>query len=244
MKDVDFEQIMAYHDQELDPEQAAEVEKVLSENNEAREFLAQLQQSDDFLRDGLGDVLRQPVPQRLIDAAHGKSAESRKGAKILGFPQSRSVSRWAYATAASVALAVLAGTYMVTSKPDGESSDMLAKALNEALEVTASGDIYRASNTTVQIMPIATFATTKAGLCRQYAAQWQDEQSVGLACRQQNSQWHIRTQQTLASGSKSQLYAPASGGEGRIAAEIEAIGGGQPLGIGQEEALISNGWQQ
>lgn len=244
MRDEDFEQIMAYHDKELDQEQSARVEKMLLENSEAREFIAQLQHSDEFLRDGLGDVLEQPVPQRLTDAARGKSAESPAGKKILAFPRRRPFSHWAYATAASVALAVLAGTYMLAGNPGPAQTDVLAKAVNEGLEATTSGDIYRVSDKPVQVMPMATFATRTAGICRQYAAQFEGEQSVGLACRQQGSQWQIRVQQTVSPGGQPQLYAPASGGEGQIAGEIEALGGGNPLGIEEEQTLISNEWQQ
>lgn len=245
MRDRSYELIMAYHDKELNQEQSVEVEQILSDSTEAREFLSQLQQSDEFIRNGLGDILRQPVPKQLLEAACGKSAESRTESKALMFLKGRSVRRWAYATAASVTLAVLAGTYMLAGKPDLAQSELIARALNEALEVTTSGDIYRVSDKQVQVMPIATFETTKAGVCRQFAVQFQGQQRVGLACRQQNSQWQIRAQQTLASGSQSDLYAPASGAEeGPIADELEALGGGQPLDVGEEQTLISGGWYQ
>lgn len=244
MRDEDFEQIMAYHDGALDGEQSAKVEQLLAEHAEAREFLARMQESDDFLRHGLGQVLEQPVPQHLVDAARGKPAQPGRGKKILAFPERSFVNRWAYATAASVALAVVAGTYMLAGKPDVASSDLLARVVSEGLEVTASGDIYRASGQRVQVMPMATFATAEAGFCRQYAAQYRDEQSVGIACREQEAQWQIRAQQTLGSGSQPDSYAPAAGAESQIAGEIEALGAGQPLDITREETLMANGWQR
>ncbi|TQE99583.1 MAG: hypothetical protein FKY71_07115 [Spiribacter salinus] len=243
MREQDFEQIMAYHDRALDGEQAAKVEQLLAGNTEAREFLARMREGDDFLRNGLGEVLEQPVPQRLVDTARGNPGAGR-GKKVLAFPERSFVGRWAYATAASVALAVIAGTYMLADPSDVAHSDLLARVVSEGLEVTASGDIYRASGQPVQVMPMATFATADAGICRQYAARHQGEQSVGLACRQQESQWQIRAQQTLAADSQPQSYAPASGSEGQIADEIEALGGGRPLGIAKEETLMSNGWQR
>lgn len=244
MRDQDCEQIMAYHDRQLDGEQSAKVEQLLAGDSEAREFLAQLQESDSFLRTGLGEVLEQPVPQHLVDAALGNPAEPGRESKVLAFPARSFVSRWAYATAASVTLAVIAGTYMLAGQPDVAQSDLLARVVSEGLEVTATGDIYRASGPQVQVMPMATFATADAGVCRQYAAQYQGEQSVGLACRQQESQWQIRAQQTLASGSQPGLYVPASGSEDQIGDEIEAVGGGQPLDITKEATLMSNGWQR
>lgn len=244
MRDQDFEQIMAYHDRELDGEQAAEMTQLLAEDDEARRFLAQLQESEDFLRKGLGEVLDQPVPQHLVDTVRGKPGESGRENRVLAFPERSPFSRWAYATAASVAIAVVAGTYMLAGPPDVAQSDLLARAVSEGLEVTASGDIYRAPADQVQVMPMATFATAGAGFCRQYAAQYQGEQSVGLACRQPDSQWQIRTQQALAAESQPRLYVPASGSEGRIADEIKMLGGGQPLGMAQEETLMADGWQR
>jgi len=244
MKEKDFEQIMAYHDGALDGEQSARVEQLLAEHLEAREFLAQMQEGDEFLRKGLGEVLEQPVPQHLVDAARGKPARPDRGRKVFAFPRRFFVSPWAYATAASVTLAVIAGTFMLAGQPDVAQSDLLAGVVSDGLEVTASGDIYRTPEQQVQVMPMATFATAKAGICRQYAVQYQGEQSVGLACRQQGPQWQIRAQQTLAADSQPRLYAPAAGSEDQIADEIEALGGGQPLGMAQEETLMSNGWQR
>jgi len=244
MREQDCEQIMAYHDRQLDREQSAKVEQLLAVDIEAREFLAQLQESDDFLRTGLGEVLEQPVPQHLVDAARGNPAGPARGKKVLAFPARSFVSRWAYATAASVTLAVVAGTYMLAGQPDLAQSDRLARVVSEGLEVTASGDIYRAPGQQGQVMPMATFATADAGVCRQYAAQYQGEQNVGLACRQPDSRWQIRAQQTLAAGSQPRLYAPASGSEDQIGDQIKALGGGQPLGMAQEEILMSNGWQR
>lgn len=240
MNDQDFEWVMAYHDGELDPGQVAKVEQLLAECEEARMFLDQLKQSDNFLRGGLDKVLEQPVPKQLVDSARG---ESRQRAKVLGFPRWRSISPWAYATAASVSLLVAAGTYMLSDQPGSALSDRLAQALNESLETTVSGEVYRAPDQSLQVMPMATFRTDTVGVCRQYAAQVQGKQSVGLACRQQAAQWHVRVQQDLPSGGPSQAYSPASGGEGVIADEIESIGGGPPIDREREQALIKNGWR-
>lgn len=245
MRDEDLQQIMAYHDGELTPEQVAKVEQVLAESEEAKRFLAQLQRSDQFLRGGLDEVLDQPVPQHLIDAARGEPGKPRERAPVLAFPRWRWASRWAYATAASVTLLAVAGTYILSGQSGGEDSRRLARALNQGLETTASGEIFRADDPAVQVMPTATFRTTEAGVCRQYVVKVDGSQSVGLACRQEPSQWQVQVQQTVSSGDQSQAYAPASGGDDEVlAAAIDALGGGQPLNSEQEMTLISNNWKQ
>ncbi|TGN40410.1 anti-sigma factor [Marinobacter confluentis] len=249
MNDHDFEKIMAYADQELEPDQVADVEKLLAEDTEARDFLARLRESDQLISGGLDSILDEPVPQRLIDAARGQSAESSsesdtgsgQSARVVEFPKKPAFSRWAYATAASVTLLVAAGAFILS--PGDSRQGTLAEALNEALEQTPSGSIHGQPDDTVQVMPVATFQTAEAGICRQFAAQVQGQQTVGLACRSGQGQWQIRAEKILAEGENGQSYAPASGGSGPVADALSDLRGGEPLSAGQEQSLISDGWE-
>lgn len=238
MNDHDFEKIMAYFDQELDPDQVAEVEQILANDAEARDFLAQLRESDQFVSGGLDSVLDEPVPQRLIDAARGKSGET---AQVVEFPKKPAFSRWAYATAASVALLVAASAFVLS--PGDSRTDALAQALDAGLETTASGHIYDQADDNVQVMPVATFRTAEAGLCRQFAAQIQGQQTVGLACRAGEERWEVHARKTLAPDQTGQTYAPASGGSGPVAEKLRELNGGEPLTVDQENRLISENWQ-
>ena len=254
MKDQDFEKVMAYVDDELDAEQMAEVEAMLAEDAEARSFLAQLRESDQFVADGLNRVIEEPIPQRLINAAreqssdidkpvadHRSSAGTPKDSKVVEFPRRRLSRRWAWATAASVSFLVAGSAFMLL--PGNSQSGALASALNTGLEQTASGEIYRQTEAGIQIMPVATFKTAKAGLCRQFAAQIQERQTVGLACRAGEGQWEVRAQQTLPGAESEETYSPASGGSGTVAEELQELNGGRPLSEKEERALISDHWQ-
>lgn len=255
MKDQDYEKVMAYFDQELDPEQQAEVDKMLAEDAEARTFLAQLRESDQFIAGGLSSVLDEPVPQRLIDAARGQSSAANEpmaddtsaagkppDTKVVQFVKKPMFGRWTWATAASVLLLVAAGAFMTL--PGGSQTDALAIALNNGLEQTASGEIYGQPENGIQVMPVATFRTAEANVCRQFAAQMQDQQTVGLACRSGEGQWQVRTQQTLPGGKTTgQTYTPASGGSGPVAEKLQELNAGQPLDADEERALISGQWQ-
>ena len=254
MKDQDFEKVMAYFDQELNPGERAEVEKMLAEDAEARAFLAQLRESDQFIAGGLNSVLDEPVPQSLVDAARGQPSAANESmaddispagkptdSKVVGFPKKPMFSRWAWATAASVSLLVAASAFMIST--GGSQTDALANALSKGLEQAASGEIYGQSANGIQVMPVATFRTADAGVCRQFAAQVQDQQTVGLACRSGEGQWQIRTQQTLPGDSSVQTYTPAGGGSGPVAEKLQELNAGQPLTADVERELISNQWQ-
>jgi len=254
MKDQDFEKVMAYFDQELDPGQRADVEKLLEADAEARSFLAKLRESDQFIAGGLNTVLDEPVPQHLIDAARGQpsaanepmSEDVSSGGQatdsiVVEFPKKPAFSRWAYATAASVTLLVAAGAFLMS--PGGSPTGALATAVSNGLEKTASGQVYHLPDEAVQVMPVATFRTAVAGVCRQFAAQVQDQQTVGLACRSGEGQWQIQTRQTLDGNGAGQTYAPASGGSGPVADKLRELNGGQPLSADEEQALISDQWQ-
>lgn len=256
MKDQDYEKIMAYFDQELAPDQQAEIEKMLAEDVDARTFLAQLREADDFIAGGLNSVLDEPVPQRLIDAAGGgqstavnepapddtSSAGNASASRVVEFPKKPMLSRWFWATAASVTLLVAASAFIMS--PGGSPTDALATALNQALELTPSGQVYRQTEEGIQVLPVATFRTTEAGVCRQFAAQAQGQQTVGLACRMSDGQWQIRTRRVLTGDDEAgQTYAPASGGSGAVAEKLRELNGGQPLDAEEEQALISDQWQ-
>mgnify|MGYP005844977967 FL=1 len=254
MNDQDFERVMAYFDQELEPGQQAEVEKLLAEDVEARSFLAQLRESDDFIAGGLDSVLHEPVPQRLIDAARGRSSAANEpmgeiaglapkydDSKVVEFPKKPLFSRWAWATAASITLLVAASAFIMS--PGGSPTGALATALSKGLEQTLSGQVYEQVDGAIQVMPVATFRTAEAGVCRQFAAQIDDQQTVGLACRSGDGQWQIRSQQTLVGGETGKTYAPASGTIGSVGEKLRELESGQPLSADEELELIVDQWQ-
>ncbi len=68
------EQLVAYLDGEIEPAQRREVEAWLDSDPGARDRLAALAQSAELVRQAYDEVLREPLPERLIAAARGDMA--------------------------------------------------------------------------------------------------------------------------------------------------------------------------
>lgn len=244
MIDKDFEQIMAYHDKELGPKASKTVEQLLLDSEQARDFLKSLQKSDNYLQQGLVDILDQPLPEPLVNSIREGQPGRKQESTVIAFPKWRSINRWTYATAASISLVVLAGTLVISNSITDISRNPFYIALNEALETTLSGDEYRDPSDQIIIAPIATINTIKAGVCRQYAGQFEGKQRVGLACREASYQWSIHTEQQIATSETTPSYVPASGDSNGISDAIKALGGNKPLNHEQEQTLILDEWNQ
>src|SRR5437762_12335514 len=68
------ETLVAYLDGELDGAERQHVEAWLAADDAARDRLTGLAQSADLLRSAYGDIVNEPVPERLIAAARGETA--------------------------------------------------------------------------------------------------------------------------------------------------------------------------
>jgi anti-sigma factor RsiW len=79
------ELLVAYLDGELDESSRAEIEAWLEHDSAGRDRVARLTESASLLRAAFDVVLREEVPERLIAAAHGASADAAREAEILPF---------------------------------------------------------------------------------------------------------------------------------------------------------------
>jgi anti-sigma factor RsiW len=70
------EALVAYIDGELDGAERQEVEAWIKADPELRDRLAALAQSSDLVRSAYADIVDEPVPDRLIAAARGETAEA------------------------------------------------------------------------------------------------------------------------------------------------------------------------
>jgi anti-sigma factor RsiW len=85
------ELLVAYLDGELDESRRAEIEAWLEHDSAARDQVARLSESASLLRAAFDEVLREEVPERLIDAARGVGADGVREAEILPFRPRRGV---------------------------------------------------------------------------------------------------------------------------------------------------------
>lgn len=116
MQRLTDERLIAYLDGELDESERAAVMLALEEDGSLRDRAARLSESAALLRAAFDEVLREPLPEQLIAAAHGESkvtelAQAR--ARRYGLATSfewilRGERRWQAAVAASL-LALLIG---------------------------------------------------------------------------------------------------------------------------------------
>ncbi|GGF38364.1 membrane protein [Aliidongia dinghuensis] len=84
------EMLVAYLDGEVDEATAVEIESCLERDSELQARLLLLTESDAQIRDAFDEILREPVPERLIAAARGRTAaheeeEELPSATILSF---------------------------------------------------------------------------------------------------------------------------------------------------------------
>ncbi|HRD92974.1 MAG TPA: hypothetical protein PK201_07580 [Accumulibacter sp.] len=264
MTKLDEVTLMAYVDGELDPRRAAEVEALLAEDAEARATVRMFRDSAASLRGPFDQVLREPVPERLLATVNRPTTDkvrdirsARRGAPSRFLPQT------AWARAAAVALLVGAGYlsaqwWLQTLEPAARlaAADPL---LHEALETTASGTAFvrRGDEGGVgrDIMPLLTFRDAGERYCREFEStlkgQGEPRVHYGVACRE-DGVWQPRV---LMAGpliapslrgepTERSEYVPAMGGEvagfDTIIRQLMVDG---PLKPEEEAALIGRGWR-
>ena len=199
------ETLMAYADNELDAQTRTAVEAAMAVDPEIARRVAQHKALRGKLRLAFDNVIDEPTPQRLVNAARGAPNVRREGNVIplrRKAPQRRGVPLWA-SIAASLAIGVIIGQAMlhgsgstnVTSR-DGQllASGELAHALSAQLA---------SAQTDQNPVQIGVSFKSKAGdYCRTFTVH-ESTTLAGLACRQHDD-WRV---QILA-----QSTPPAQGG--------------------------------
>ncbi len=89
------EQLVAYLDGELELAEQREVEAWLDSDPAARDQLAELALSAKLLRRAFDEVLHEPLPERLIAAAHRGTVSAEAGPQILPFTPRPAANRFA-----------------------------------------------------------------------------------------------------------------------------------------------------
>jgi anti-sigma factor RsiW len=79
------ERLIAYLDGEVDASARREIEAWLDSDPAARDKLAALAESAALVRSAFDEVMREPVPERLIAAARGERVSAERSAKIVPF---------------------------------------------------------------------------------------------------------------------------------------------------------------
>jgi hypothetical protein len=239
------ETLMAYADNELDAQTRAAVEAAMAADPEIARRVARHKALRGKLRLAFDNVIDEPTPQRLINAAHGVPAVRREGNVIplrRKAPQRRGVPLWA-SIAASLVIGVIigqallhgSGSTTITSR-DGQllAGGVLAHALSAQL-ASAQTD-----QNTVQIG--VSFKSKAGDYCRTFTVQ-ESTTLAGLACRQHDD-WHVQVlaQTTPAARGGAAYRQAASEIPKSVLQSVDDNIAGEPLDAHAEAAARDRGW--
>lgn len=261
MSGISDEMLMAYADGELDGSASAAVEDYLANSPEAVERLRVFQATGRELSELFDQPMREPVPQRLIDAI--KAPEN-----IVAFDRAKRSERlkpfvtWPTALAASLAFLAASGTaYWLTSQDHSPANNLAgveqangerraARALASVLETGLSGTPVDGvtDDKKITIEPIYTFATANQQYCRQYVITMQDATAYGgVACKAPDGVWRIEAHEAIDASRPSSAgrIAPAGGNAGQKSIEdaIDRLIEGDVLRPEAERAAMARSWK-
>ncbi|MCK5444794.1 MAG: hypothetical protein KAI73_04175 [Rhodospirillaceae bacterium] len=214
MTTLDENMLIAYVDGELDSETAREVEAMLGDNADAKQFVERQRAIVALARIAFNDTLHEEVPEHLIQAATASPRDSVSGGNVVAMP-ARPANDWRRALPMAAAIAGLligGGSGFGISQQRTQGKIELAAytieqdrrgmddALNQALEVNLSGTPLEwdspSSANTVQFTPVRTYQDKTGRYCREYRQEVvQDGENVatfGLACRNEEGRWKTR----------------------------------------------------
>lgn len=240
------ELLMAYVDGELDAEARARLEAQLAADPQLAERVQAQRDLRARLSSAFDDVLREAVPQRLLDAARRTQAGAAPVGDLAGrrhrLPR---VSRWPQwsALAASVLLGLSLGAALFRGQLGGplafRDGQMLAQgALRTALDTQLAQDRPEAG---VQVG--ISFVAKSGEYCRSFTLAGQ--QLSGVACRS-GGQWQVQaTARAAEAGSGSGgLRMAASPLPEALTATIDALRAGDPLDAEGERRALQRGWSR
>ena len=239
------ETLMAYADNELDAQTRTAVEAAMAADPEIARRVAKHKALRGKLRLAFDNVIEEPTPQRLVNAARGVPSVRREGNVVplrRKAPQRRGVPLWA-SIAASLVIGIIIGQAMlhgsgsttITSR-DGQllASGVLAHALTAQLA---------SAQTDQNPVQIGVSFKSKAGdYCRTFTLH-ESTTLAGLACRQHDD-WHVQVlaQSTPAAQGGGAYRQAASEIPKSVLQSVDDTIAGDPLDAHAEAAARDKSW--
>ncbi len=263
MTDVSDEMLMAYADGELEAHDRTRVEAYLEQSADGRHRLAVFTATGRRLAGLFDQPIREPVPQRLIDAVMGARPQN---GHVVGLDKARRARApssappsWALLAASVSLIAVGAGLYL-RSNASLNADDAFAVSLSAAgeriavaelaqtLDATPSGSaaVRDIGGVAATIKPVFTFATAANGYCRQYVISRTAGISLGgVACRDGSGQWRIETHVPFLPehSNDGQIVTAGKSDLPAVEATVDQLISGDVLSAGDEAALMHSGWK-
>jgi anti-sigma factor RsiW len=254
---VSDETLMAYADGEVDAATRAIIEAAIRDDPQVRSRIAQHRALRQAMQGAFSEVLDEPVPQRLIDAARAPIAArgpiAAPASNVVDLAAARSVAadhapgrlgRWRpTALAASLLVGLALGyfawhgaTTLVSTSPSGElvASAGLAEALSNQLSADRAPGLVATTG--------LSFRTKTGDYCRTFSLNG-SHTSSGLACREAGS-WKIKVlAQSPHAAANSANFRPAGSADApAVRAAVEESIDGEPLDQAAEIAARQRGW--
>lgn len=246
MTDLDIELLMAYVDDELEPEQQIQVEDLISRDEEAQQLVDKFKESAQYLKQNLDNITEQVVPEHIIGML--RTPPKAEIIPLITPKQQGITHNWpSLAAAATVLLMVGVATGALIFGNQGTQSITTANIdpFQHALETLTSGKSFDLKESNSQITPIVTYQTKSGLVCREFERKNIHSTSSGLACRNQAGYWVNRIEladKNLSIPKTSQDYAPASGSDDPISAALDKLEAGTVMPIIEEQQLIDKDW--
>jgi len=248
---VSDETLMAYADGEADAATRAIIEAAMREDPEVRRRIAEHRAMRETMQGAFSAVLDEPVPQRLIDAARGRTAAPAGNVVDLADARRAAASRSPVgirsrrpaAMAASLLVGVALGylglhgaSPLVKTSPSGEllAGAGLAAALTNQLSEDRSPGLVAITG--------LSFRAKTGDYCRTFSLAG-THSSSGLACREGDG-WKIKVlaQSPPAPASSSNFRPAASDDPPAVRAAVEESIDGEPLDRAGEITARQAGW--
>jgi len=252
---VSDETLMAYADGEVDAATRAIIEAAMRDDPQIRRRIEEHRALRETMQEAFSEVLQEPVPQRLIDAARGhqpaRGHDAARTGNVVDLASARKAAADApgrrrswqpIAMAASVLLGVALGylawhgsnTWVKTnSRGELVAGAGLAEALSNQLSEDRSPGLVATTG--------LSFRAKTGDYCRTFSTG--ANASSGLACREDDG-WKIKVlAQTPNATSNSSNFRPAASADApAIRAAGEESIDGEPLDRAGEIAARQGGW--
>ena len=234
---VEEAKFFAWLDGELEPSEAAEVERQVAADPELSRLAQEHRAMAAGLQDAFGVVAEAPVPERLRSALEPEKSNvvslssARKPERRAAGP----LPKWA-AMAATLALGIVLGTAL--DRGGGSPVEVRGGQMYAAASLDQALDRQLASAGAAGDVRIGlTFRDSAGSICRTFESQ----AASGLACRQ-DSDWRLRGLFAAPEGEETE-YRMAAGADPRLMELVDSTIAGEAFDAEQEAAAKERGWR-
>ena len=239
------DRLMAYVDRELDPASTAEIDAAIARDAELRARVEHQRKLRAAVHAAFEPILQEPMPKRLLDAAHGTAPVS---------SASRASRRWTWfewsAMAASVVLGALIGSAFIVESRRAPALDPSTDLIAERGHVVARGKLAHALSEQLagtqkpdaSVRIGLTFVSKGGEYCRTFTLE--KGAAAGLACSSAG-EWRVRMLSQAEPAARPGEYRPAAGElPPAILRAVEEQIQGSSLDAAAERAAQQNGWKR